>query len=83
MAEYNCFIHCNAIYKICTQNKQLKKEALFELIHSLTKSEKRQFKLMSLLHSGDKSYLKLFDEIEKQKKYDEEKIKENIKKRDL
>lgn len=48
------------------------KELLFELIHSLTKSEKRFIKLNAQMHSGDKVYLKLMDAIAKQKEYDEE-----------
>jgi len=51
----------------------IKKGALFKLIKSLTKAEKRYFKL-TMLHS-DKNYLALFDYIEKQNSYDEEKIK--------
>lgn len=53
---------------------------LFLLIKSLTKSEKRYFKLYSTLQSGDKNYLKLFDTIEKQNGYDEEAIKQKFKK---
>src|ERR1051326_6899483 len=41
-------------------------EDLFELIKSLTKSEKRYFKLFSSMQKGDKFYLKLFDAIERQ-----------------
>ena len=52
---------------------------LFSLIKSLTKSEKRFFKLNSSLQTGDKNYLKIFDFIEKQKKYDEEELKEHFK----
>lgn len=53
---------------------------LFNLIKSMTKSEKRFFKLSSSLQAGDKNYLKLFDEIEKQEEYDEEEIKKTFKK---
>lgn len=53
---------------------------LHSLIKSLTKSEKRFFKLNSSLQSGEKNYLKIFDFIEKQKKYDEEELKEAFKK---
>ena len=49
---------------------------LFELIKSLSKSEKRFFKLSSSLQSGDKNYLKIFDAIDKQKEYDEDLLKE-------
>ena len=45
---------------------------LFNLIKSLSKSEKRFFKLSSSLQSGDKNYLKIFDYIEEQNEYDEE-----------
>lgn len=48
---------------------------LFDLIKSLTKSEKRFFKLHSALQSGDKNYLRIFDAIDKQKTYDEEALK--------
>ncbi|MEO8589017.1 MAG: hypothetical protein ABI432_06600 [Flavobacteriales bacterium] len=48
---------------------------LFDLIKSLTKSEKRFFKLHSALQSGDKNYLRIFDAIDKQKAYDEEALK--------
>ncbi|HCA43489.1 MAG TPA: hypothetical protein DEP28_09590, partial [Bacteroidetes bacterium] len=61
-------------------------EDLFELINSLTKSEKRYFRIYSSLLSGKRkqemNYLKLFNEIEKQCKtgiYDEKKIKEKFK----
>ena len=52
---------------------------LFDLIQSLTKSEKRFFKLSSSLQSGDKNYLKLFDQIDKQSEYNEDEIKEVFK----
>lgn len=48
---------------------------LFSLIQTLTKSEKRFFKLNSSLQSGEKNYLKLFDFIEKQSSYDEAELK--------
>jgi len=48
---------------------------LHDLIRSLSKSEKRFFKLHSSLQSGDKNYLRIFDAIDKQKVYDEEGIK--------
>ncbi len=53
---------------------------LFDLIQSLSKSEKRFFKLSSSLQAGDKNYLKIFDAIDKQKEYDEDAIKETFKK---
>lgn len=51
---------------------------LHELIRSLTKSEKRFFKLHSALQSGDKNYLRIFDSIDKQKVYDEEAVKKQF-----
>lgn len=51
---------------------------LFDLIKSLTKSEKRFFKLHSALQSGEKNYLRIFDAIDKQKAYDEEAIKKQF-----
>ena len=46
---------------------------LFQLIHALSKSEKRYFRLFSscLNSASDKKFLHLFDLIEKQKVYDE------------
>jgi len=52
---------------------------LFSLIKSLTKSEKRFFKLNSSLQTGEKNYLKIFDFIEKQKRYNEEELKDHFK----
>lgn len=53
---------------------------LFDLIKSLTKSEKRFFKLASSLQTGDKNYLKIFDAIDRQNSYDENAIKDQFKK---
>ncbi len=50
---------------------------LHELIHSLTKAEKRHFKLHSsfaMKNSEDKQFFRLFDILEKSKNYDEEKV---------
>lgn len=52
---------------------------LFDLIRTLTKSEKRFFKLQSSLQSGDKNYIRLFDLIEKMDSYDEELVKKTFK----
>jgi hypothetical protein len=54
---------------------------LHDLIKSLTKSEKRFFKLHSSLQSGDKNYLRIFDAIDKQKVYDEDAIKKYSRRR--
>ncbi len=51
---------------------------LFDLIRSLSKSEKRFFKLQSALQSGDKNYVRLFDTIDKMDEYDEELIKKTF-----
>lgn len=49
---------------------------LFSLIKSLTKSEKRYFKIIASKRSDDEksNYLQLFNAIDKQDEYDEEKI---------
>ena len=51
---------------------------LFSLIKSLTKSEKRFFKLSSSLQSGEKNYLKIFDYIEKHSVYNEDQLKKSF-----
>lgn len=51
---------------------------LFDLIKSLTKSEKRFFKLHSALQSGEKNYLRIFDAIDRQRTYDEEALKKQF-----
>ena len=51
---------------------------LFDLVKSLSKSEKRFFKLHSALQSGEKNYLRIFDVIDRQKAYDEEAIKKQF-----
>src|SRR6188768_108445 len=52
---------------------------LFDLIRSLNKSEKRYFMMYASLQKGSKNYLKLFREIDSQKEYDEQCIKEKYK----
>ena len=48
-------------------------DSLFRLIRSMSKSEKRHFKLYSSRHSVEENnYQKLFDAIDRQKNYDEE-----------
>lgn len=51
---------------------------LFKLIKSLTKSEKRFFKLSSSLQSGSKNYLTIFDYIEKHDVYNEASLKKKF-----
>ncbi|MBI2271000.1 MAG: hypothetical protein HYU69_11705 [Bacteroidetes bacterium] len=53
-------------------------DKLFELIKSLSKTEKRYFKLMVSPHKGEKSYLLLFNTISLQKRYNEEKLKADL-----
>ncbi|MEZ5016716.1 MAG: hypothetical protein R2800_06670 [Flavipsychrobacter sp.] len=53
----------------------VKNEELFVLIKSLTRSEKRYFKLEATKQKGSANYLLLFDAIEKQELYDEKAIK--------
>jgi len=51
---------------------------LFELISSMTKSEKRYFALRSRLHSGNKQYIQMFNALEKLEVYNEKEFrKEN------
>ncbi|MBT6744955.1 MAG: hypothetical protein HOB26_00190 [Flavobacteriales bacterium] len=51
-------------------------EPLFELVKSMNQGEKRYFKRMGTLRSefGSSNYIKLFDTIEKSKKYNEKKL---------
>ncbi len=52
---------------------------LYLLIKSMRKSEKRYFKLDSSEHAGNHKYLKLFDLIDRQTEFDEDKILETEK----
>lgn len=52
---------------------------VFQLTKSLTKNEKRFFKMYSQLTEGNKNYIKLFDLLEKEKEYNEEVIKRKLK----
>lgn len=52
---------------------------LFDLIRSMSRSEKRFFKLNSSIQKGEKNYLRLFDAIDEQSEYDEAAIKERFK----
>jgi len=55
---------------------QKKPPQVFELIKSLTKSEKRYFKISAANHTigEENNYVKLYDLLNKQKKYDESEI---------
>ena len=56
-------------------------DQLHKLIHSLSKSEKRHFKLFASRHTSadENKYVKLFDLIEEQKEYDEELLFKKLK----
>ncbi|MEO6453779.1 MAG: hypothetical protein ABIN97_06910 [Ginsengibacter sp.] len=53
-------------------------EETYELVKSLSKTEKRYFKLYTQFQQGDKSYLKLFDVIDKQPGYNEKIINQKF-----
>lgn len=53
-------------------------EDIHLLIGSLSKAEKKFFKLFSAYQSGEKNYIRLFDAIDAQKNYNEEKIKQKF-----
>lgn len=68
------------IYKNYHAFLMVKKEELFVLIKSLSKSEKRYFNMFCLQFSNkNANYLKLFKAIAKQDVYNEDKIKEEFK----
>jgi hypothetical protein len=50
-------------------------DELARLIQSLSKSEKRYFRMFTDLQSGEKGYIKLFEVVEKLGDYDEKKIR--------
>ena len=56
-------------------------DPLHQLIHSLSKGEKRSFKIYASRHvlGDENNYVKLFDAIEKQKEYDEEALLKKFK----
>lgn len=51
---------------------------LFDLIKSLTRAEKRYFKLRASPQKGEKIYLRLFDAIDRQEVYDDDAIREEF-----
>ena len=57
-----------------------KSDVLFDLIKSLTAHEKRYFKVYASRHviGSENNYVKLFDALSSQKKYDERKLKKKI-----
>ncbi|MEO1435512.1 MAG: hypothetical protein AAFV80_08245 [Bacteroidota bacterium] len=58
---------------------------LYDLIQTLTKAEKRYFRLLASMNrrNGEHNCLKLFDEIEKMKTYDEQKLRRLFPKKQL
>lgn len=55
-----------------------RKEDLFDLIHSLNRSEKRHFRLFSSAMRSGANYLRLFDVIDRQNIYDEKAIRKEF-----
>lgn len=53
-------------------------DALFQLVKSLSKSEKRHVRLAASRYSGPKKYMLLFDEIDRCTNYDEESIRKRV-----
>ena len=57
----------------------MKKEELFTLVKSLTKSEKRYFKVFCGQSPGNNNYLRLFAALDKQEEFDEPAIRRKFK----
>ena len=57
----------------------MKKKELFTLIKSLSKSEKRYFKVFCTQMGGSNNYLRLFDAMDKQVRFDESLIRKKLK----
>lgn len=55
-----------------------KTDQLFALIKSMSKAEKRYFKLYSTFQSGSKNYLELFSMLDKQVSYNEAKVRKRF-----
>lgn len=58
----------------------IRKDDLFDLVHSMSRSEKRYFKLNNSTQQGDKQYLKLFNILQKSEEYDEAAILKSLEK---
>lgn len=58
-----------------------KSDALFELIHSLTKSEKRYFRLVSGLQGAQSNYMDLFDALDQMEYFDQQQLKKKFAKK--
>ena len=55
-----------------------RKQLLFDLVQSLSRSEKRYFKLFCAQSGAAANYLRLFDAMEKQEAYDEQALKKKF-----
>src|SRR5687767_10992763 len=51
---------------------------LFALIKSMSKAEKRFFTMNAMIYEGEKNYVKLFNAIDKQDTYDEQKLRKEL-----
>lgn len=56
----------------------LSSDDLYTLVKSMTPAEKRYFRLHSRLYDGNKAYLKLFDLLEKQERFDDAALKQKM-----
>ncbi len=56
---------------------------IYELVKSLSKQEKRYFRMQTNLQSGDKTYLQLYDLVDGMSVFDEEDFKARVKKQKL
>jgi hypothetical protein len=65
---------------ILVELRMKKQDALFQLIKSLSRGEKRNFRMLAQLTSGDKKYLQLFDVFDLMEEYDEAKVLKKFKK---
>lgn len=61
----------------------MKQDETFLLVKSLTKEEKRLFKLYASITTGDKNYSRLFEVMEKLDEYDEKWVKKNTRMKSL
>ncbi len=68
------------LFKFREMAGMLLSEELYQLIRSMSKAEKRHFKLTAQQNSknGASNYIKLFDAIDKAKNYDEQKILQRV-----
>lgn len=55
-----------------------KNDQLYELIQSMSKAEKRHFKLYSSFQSGSKNYVELFSMLDRQVAYNEDKVRKRF-----